>query len=156
VARATVDIDATVSARAVEPERLAATLARHGILPRLGNALDFARARHVFLAEHRPSGVPVDVSLGWLPFEEEAMAAAEIHEIAGVRTPVARAEDLVIYKMVAARPRDLDDVENLLTVHGRSLDLRRIRAHVADFAAALEDAERPAALERLLRRAALA
>ena len=35
------------------------------------------------------------------------------------------------------------------------MDLRRIRAVVADFAAVLEDEERPAVLERLLRQAGL-
>jgi hypothetical protein len=57
--------------------------------------------------------------------------------------------------MVAARPRDLEDVENLLLVHGRTMDLRRVRAVVADFAAVLEDQERPAALERLLGKSGL-
>jgi len=155
VSRATVDIDATVSAQAVEPERLAAALAQQDILPRIEGAVEFARSRHIFLAEHRPSGVPIDVSLAWLPFEEEAIAAAEVREFAGVRTRVARPEDLVIYKMVAARPRDLDDIENLLAVHGRAMNLRRVRAVVADFAAVLEDGERPAILERLLRQAGL-
>jgi hypothetical protein len=98
VPRATVDVDATVSAQAVEPERLAAVLARHDILPRMENAIEFARAKHVFLAEHRPSRVAVDVSLAWLPFGE-------------------------------------------LLVHGRAMNLRRVRAVVADFAAALEDGE---------------
>jgi hypothetical protein len=155
VSRATVDIDATVSAQAVEPERLAAALAQQDILPRIESAVEFARSRHIFLAEHRPSGVPVDISLAWLPFEEEAIAAAEVREFAGVRTRVARPEDLVIYKMVAARPRDLDDIENLLAVHGRAMNLRRVRAVVSDFAAVLEDEERPATLERLLRQAGL-
>ena len=66
-----------------------------------------------------------------------------------------RALEALGYKMVAARPRDLDDIENLLAVHGRSMNLRRVRAVVADFAAVLEDGERPAILERLLRQAGL-
>jgi hypothetical protein len=35
------------------------------------------------------------------------------------------------------------------------MNLRRVRASVSDFAATLEDAERPAILERLLREAGL-
>lgn len=155
IPRATVDIDATVSARAVEPERLAQALARHGIEPRIEGAVDLARTRHVFLGRHRPTGVPIDVILAWLPFEEEAIANAEERDVAGTRARVVRPEDLLIYKMVAARPRDLDDAENLLVVHGRTMNLRRVRAVVADFAAVLEDPERPAALERLLRKTGL-
>ena len=155
VPRATVDVDATVSGAAVEVELLAETLARHEIVPRIEAAIAFARSRHVFLAEHRPSGVAVDVSFAWLPFEEEAIAAAEPQEMAGVLIRVVRPEDLVIYKMVAARPRDIDDIEGLLLVHGREMNLTRVRAVVADFAAALEDTERPAILARLLRGAGL-
>ena len=85
VPRSTIDIDATVSAQAVEPERLAAALAHHDIGERIENALDLARTRHVFLGKHRPTGVAIDVSLAWLPFEEEAIAGAEMRDVAGVR-----------------------------------------------------------------------
>jgi hypothetical protein len=61
----------------------------------------------------------------------------------------------VIYKLVAARPRDLDDVERLLLLHGASLDLRRIVATVREFAEALEDTGRLDALERLLKKTGL-
>ena len=76
-------------------------------------------------------------------------------DVAGVQARIVRPEDLVIYKMVAARPRDLDDVENLLVVHGRTMNLRRVKSVVAEFAAVLEDEERPAILDRLLRKAGL-
>mgnify|MGYP003393186576 CR=1 FL=1 len=115
-------------------------LAQQDILPRIEGAIAFARSRHIFLAEHRPSGVPIDVSLAWLPFEEEAIAAAEVREVAGVRTRVARPEDLVIYKMVAARPRDLDDIEHLLRATkaaAASLTIEAARGMNAQLTAAL-------------------
>ncbi len=94
--------------------------------------------------------------LAWLPFEEEAIARAEELDVAGVKARVARPEDLVICKMVASRPRDLDDVENLLIVHGRTMDLRRVKSVVGKLAALLDDDERPAALDRLLEKTRLA
>lgn len=98
IPRSTVDIDATVSARAVEPERLATVLARHDIRERTDGAVAFARRRHVFLGRHQPTGVGLDISLAWLPFEEEAIARAEVLDVAGVKARVARPEDLVIEK----------------------------------------------------------
>jgi hypothetical protein len=69
--------------------------------------------------------------------------------------PVVRPDDLVIYKVVAARPQDLDDVERLLMLHGSRLELRRIVETVTEFAAALDDPGRVDALQRLPRRAGL-
>lgn len=61
----------------------------------------------------------------------------------------------MIYKLVAARPRDLDDVERLLLLHGASLDLRRIVATLREFADALEDRGRLEVLDRLLTKTGL-
>lgn len=156
VSRLTVDIDATIAADQVEPEAVAKALASQGIEPRVSDAIRFARERHVFLAEHGLSGTPLDVSFAWLPFEAEALAHAVERDFAGVRIRIPRVEDLVIYKLVACRPRDLDDVEGLLLLHGGSISLGRIRRIVTEFAAVLDDAERPRALEDLLRKTGLA
>ena len=150
VARLTADIDATLRASGVEPEPVLDVMAAHRIVPRIERAAEFARQRQVLLLRHEPSRIPVDVSFAWLPFEEEALRAAEERDYAGVRVRVARAEDLVVYKLVASRPRDLDDAEKLLLLHGSGLDVERVRRVVRDFATILEDAERPKALERLL------
>ena len=97
----------------------------------------------------------LDVSLAWLPFELDAIGRSEVIDYAGVAIRVPRPDDLVIYKLVAARPRDLDDVERLLLLHGASLDLPRIVATVREFADVLEDPGRVDALERLLKKTGL-
>ena len=154
VPRLTVDIDATVVAT-VTPAVAGAALARAGIMPRIPDAETFAVQHHVFLAEHVVTGTPVDLSFGWLPFEEDALRNSMIVEYAGVALRVPRPEDLVIYKLVASRPRDLDDAAALLALHGASMDLVRVRRIVSEFAALLDDEERPLTLETLIRRAQL-
>lgn len=151
VPRLTVDIDATVAS--VDPELLSKALERRGIRPRIPDAVDFARARQVFLGIHEASDTPVDVILARLPFEEEAIRSSREQNFAEVRIRVPRPEDLVIYKIVAGRPQDLDDVEGLLLLHGLSIDLGRVRRVVREFADALGDEERVHALERLIRKA---
>jgi hypothetical protein len=132
-----------------------AVLRRHGFTPRLADAVAFARDRQVVLVRHESSGVPCDLSLAGLPFEREAIRRGELIDWAGVVLPVVQTDDLVIYKLVASRPRDLDDAERLLLMHGAHLDVRRIVDTVEEFAAALEDPERIETLQRLLRRAGL-
>ena len=124
-----------------------------GLSPRINDVRAFANANQVLLLRHLPSGVDVDVSLAWLPFELEAIDASDKLLIGGVRVPVARPEDLVIYKAVAWRPQDQQDVERLLNLHGERMDLARVRRIVAELAAALEEPERVVELERVIERA---
>jgi len=152
VARATRDVDATVALEG-DVEALVTELERENLVPRIGDAVAFARTNQVLLLTHRPSAVDVDLSIAWLPFELEALAAAERVLLAGVSVRVARAEDLVIYKAIAWRPQDQQDVERLLTLHGKTMDLARIRRLVAEFAEALEEPERVNDVERLIDRA---
>jgi hypothetical protein len=76
-------------------------------------------------------------------------------DYAGVDILIPRAEDLLIYKLIALRARDVEDAEGLLLLHGTTMDLGRVRETVRQFAAALDDSERPEVLERLIRRAGL-
>jgi len=155
VPRLTVDIDATVVAAGLGIDRLTDVLAAHGIHGRIPDASAFAAAHQVFLATHEPSGTPVDISLAWLPFEEEALGASVSCDYAGVAIRIPRAEDLVVYKLVASRPRDVDDAEGLLLLHGTGMDLARVRKIVGELSSLLDDSERPKALERLIERTGL-
>jgi hypothetical protein len=153
VPRYTADVDATVAAPKEPVERIFDVFAQHHVVPRIDGAPAFARERQVL--RHEPSGVDLDVSLAWLPFEVEAIGRSETLDYAGVTIRIPRPDDLVIYKLVAARPRDLEDVERLLLLHGPSLDLQRVTATVREFADALEDTGRIDALERLLKKTGL-
>ena len=66
--RTTEDIDATVSGEGASLERVLAVAAMHRIEPRMPDALEFAQRTQVLLLVHRPSGVPLDLSLAWLLF----------------------------------------------------------------------------------------
>lgn len=155
VPRLTVDVDATITAEGVDPEELIARLSGHAIAPRIPDAAGFARHRNVVLLRHGSSQVDVDVSLAFLPFELDALRSSLAVDWVGLRIPVARPQDLVVYKLVAARPRDLDDVEKLLLLHREQIDVARVRRIMAEFAQALEDEERPRVLDAMLRRLGL-
>jgi len=135
--RVTRDVDALVL---LAEERWPAFLdagRAFGFVPRQPDALAFAREARVLLVRHQPTGIDVDVALGCLPFEEEAVARARVVQVAGVSVPLPTPEDLIIMKAVAHRERDLLDIEGLLAAHP-DLDLRRVRRWVRAFADALE------------------
>jgi len=152
VPRLTVDIDATVRAPDTDVDSIFEALARHNIGPRMDQAREFARKNHVFLALHEPTGTPIDLSLAYLEFEDEAIRSSDEINYAHLRIPVARAEDLVVYKIVAFRPRDIDDAEKLLNLHGTLMQIARVRSIVEQFCEVLEDTARLETLDVLLRR----
>jgi predicted nucleotidyltransferase len=153
VARVTNDVDATLLGEQVELEALFHLLGRHHIVPRIADALEFARRRQVLLLVHEPSGTPLEISLAWLPFEREALQLAVTASFGNVKIRVARPEDLVVYKAAAWRDRDRADIERLVRIHGSHMDLARVRALVVEIAQALEDESRIDAFDALIARA---
>lgn len=152
VPRQTIDIDAAVLGRAVSLEDLFAALGAHGIVPRIPDAEDFARRQQVLLLKHRPTATTLEVSLAWLPFEQEALERSSPVDFRGIEVPVVQAQDLIVYKAVAWRDRDKADVERLLLLHADELDLAFIRDMVRQFAEALEEPARVSEFEELVSR----
>jgi hypothetical protein len=99
-------------------------------------------------------GVPIDVSLGALPFEMEVLDRALRWPLTPtINVPVCSAEDLVIYKLIAARPRDLLDVEGVVRVQGRRLDIARVRFWMRTLSELLEMPDLIEPFEDALRKA---
>jgi hypothetical protein len=63
---------------------------------------------------HQTSEIDVDISFGLFPFEREAVAHAITHEVGGILVPLPTAEDLLVMKAIAHRPRDIVDIESIL------------------------------------------
>jgi hypothetical protein len=81
--------------------------------PRRPDAREFALRYRVLLLEGQ-SGVPLDVSLGAMPFEERAvLRASEFPIEAGAALLTCSAEDLVVFKTFAGRAKDWLDVESI-------------------------------------------
>jgi hypothetical protein len=135
--RLTADVDAILIISIEELPHLVDAARAEGLLPRLADAIDFARQHRMLLLRHEMSGVDVDISLGMLPFEEEAVARGSVHDLGAVSIRLPTVEDLVIFKAVAHRPKDLMDIQALIEIHP-TLDRKRIKRWVREFAQALE------------------
>src|SRR5262249_36850643 len=147
--RVTRDVDALVFLDEDNIEGIVKLGQAFGFGPRVHDAVEFARRNRVLLVNHEPTGIEVDLSLAALPFEQEALARAEVFQIQGVAVPLPTAEDLIIMKAVANRERDLVDIRGILDTHPK-LNLRRVRRWVKDFAAVADRPEILDDLEKLL------
>ena len=152
VRRLTTDVDAVVRGDAIRIDALVDVLARHDIEPRIENAIEFAQQNLVLLMRHRTTGVDLDVSLAWSSFELEALAAATLMPFGSVHVRMPTPSDLVVFKAIAGRPKDVEDAETLLVLHG-DIDLARTRARVADLTALTDAPELLAAFDQLAARA---
>ena len=147
--RLTRDVDAVVLLDEDHWGEFLAVGTQHGFVPRRADALAFAQETRVLLVRHEESGIDADIVFGSLAFEKEAVARATWVELGGVRVPLPLPEDLIVMKVVAHRPRDLDDIEAILAAHPK-LNLRRVRRWVREFSAALKMPEILNDLEALL------
>lgn len=149
--RATRDVDALVLLNEDRWEEFLASGERFGFQARRLDAIAFARKVRVLLVHHRPSGIDVDITMGLLPFEEEAVARGMPIESVGLALRIATPEDIIIMKAVAHRGRDMADIESILDAHP-GLDVERVRRWVKEFAAALGTPEILRDLEALIER----
>lgn len=140
VRRMTTDVDAAIRGDAIGADAVLRLLARQGIEPRIDDALAFARDNLVLLLRHGPSGVELDLSFAWTTFEHEALAAATRERYGRVSVPMASAQSLVVFKLIAGRPKDLEDAATLLLLH-RDIDRSVVRRQLAQLAALAEAPE---------------
>lgn len=134
--RATADIDLAVAAPPGDLERLIASARAVGFRPRIDDAVEFARMNAVLLLEHE-SGFPLDLTLATQEFEERALTQRVTRTIGETAIEVAPLGAMLVYKMVASRPKDLEDVRALIAT-GQAFDRNEVERTLAEFDAILE------------------
>ena len=147
--RFTKDIDLVVWTEDARWPELVDSAQPFSITPRMTDWLAFAGRTRVLLLVHA-SGVPLDISCGALPFEQELIESAVDLDLGSVTVPVATPAHLLVMKAIANRPRDRADIETLLRVFP-DVDTDTARKVVAEFAAALETPELVSDFERVVR-----
>jgi hypothetical protein len=119
--RLTADLDAMVLASIQDIPNLLLLAQEVGLTARIEDADEFARNSRVLLLEHQESGIPVDISLGVLPLEIEAVERSQIYEVGTLRLRLPSPEDLIIFKAVAHRPKDLLDIQAIVENYSKAV-----------------------------------
>lgn len=146
--RETIDVDLTLLTGFGGEDRFVSILLSR-FEPRIEDAARFALTSRVLLLR-TTSGVGLDIALGGLPFEESVVARSSPYAFPGdVSLRTCSAEDLIVLKSFAARPKDWLDVEGIIVRQTGRLDWAYIHHHLAPLA---ELKGEPELLEQLERR----
>lgn len=111
--RLTRDIDITVALGPDELRRLLDVVRAAGLVPAQG-AEDIARRNYVLPCVDPATQLDVDVILAVSAYEREAMSRTRTATVGGAPVRFASPEDVVIHKIVAGRPRDIEDARAIL------------------------------------------
>jgi hypothetical protein len=150
--RLTHDVDLTViSGFGPEAEFVDALLEAYRC--RIPSGREFALQRRVLLLEGA-SGVPIDVSLGGIPFEERVVERSSPWDVGGGEPlQTCSAEDLVVLKAFAGRDKDWLDIEGVVVRQGNRLNTSRVIRELGPLLELKGDPRSLARLEAILERA---
>ena len=135
--RFTADIDVVISIGDDKILGILKLAIEEGFIPRIKNPVEFAKKNRVLLLKHKKSNINLDLSLGTLPFEEEAIGKRRSKRIGGISIYLPIPEDLIIFKAVAHRPQDIMDIKEIVN-NNPKIDRRYIKKRVTEFARFLE------------------
>lgn len=125
VPRMSADIDVTIQLAPEEPERFATEMAAAGFSLRVDDP-DFIRRTRVMPFVHAATAMPVDIVLAGSGLEEEFLERARSVDVGGMMVPLIDPSDLIVAKILAGRPKDIDDASTLWRLRKSQLDDRRI------------------------------
>jgi hypothetical protein len=147
--RATTDLDCAVSVDAAGYASLLDALARRGFSVRKTVVADPNDSVPDVVLLDNPTMLVrrTDLLVAKTPFERDAVAQAVSRDV-GATCRVVRPEHLVVYKLIANRPRDIADAEEVVRTRdlaGQPFDLELVRRWAVDWGVDV-------ALDDLLRR----
>ncbi len=130
--RLTRDIDITLGLNIDGLHRLLNALREIPLKPLPSDIDAFVSETMVLPTLDEHTGIRVDFIFSYTPFETNAIQRAKTVTILGQKLAFASPEDLIIHKIFAGRPRDLEDVRIIL-IKNTDIDLGYIRKWLKAF-----------------------
>ena len=112
--RLTRDIDITVGIGVEEFDRVARILPAVPLKVLVDDAREFVTRTMVLPAVEEKSGIRVDFIFSFSPYERQAIERAVDLRLGRTIVKFGSLEDVVIHKVIAGRPRDIEDIRSIL------------------------------------------
>jgi hypothetical protein len=153
--RFTEDIDVMVEIPRAGTRALVRELEKVGVaLRELGTPKEvsrFIKETRVVPARHRASGLAIDVVLTGPGIEEEMLERSVERLVGRLRVPFIETNDLIVLKVLAGRPRDLEDVRSLLRAAPSELSVAEAKTRIDALGSMLDDSTLAATFDDLVR-----
>lgn len=148
-ARFSQDIDMTLGLEPTEIARLAKSLKDIGCRSLVPDPEAFVSKTCVWPCQDDATGLRLDFIFSFSAYEKDALKRVKRVRIGNADVSFASVEDLIIHKMVAGRPRDIEDVRGILR-RKPALDDEYLRRWLAEFQKGLDQpvADRFEALQK--------
>jgi len=130
--RLTRDIDITLGAGLDQVGEVLDIVRNWGWRVLVDDPLDFVQRTMVLPCLEPESSFRVEFIFSFTPYERGALQRALRVNLNGTDVRFASAEDLIIHKIFAGRPRDLEDVRGIL-LKNKELDLTYLRRWLKEF-----------------------
>jgi hypothetical protein len=138
VPRVTADIDITIDPGEQGLRGLLAPLRRAGFVPQISDP-SFATETRIYPVTHQATGWDIDLVLAGPGLEQRFLDEARIVAAGGHRIPVIAPEHLVSLKVLASRPKDLEDIRGMLRI--AELDHGLVERTLAELEAMLDQSD---------------
>ncbi len=130
--RLTRDIDITLGVDVDHLGEVLAMVQELKLKPLPQEIESFVKETMVLPALDEHTGIRVDFIFSYTPYETGAIKRAKKVKIMGQEINIASPEDLIIHKIFAGRPRDIEDVRTVL-IKNPDVDLQYIREWLKEF-----------------------
>lgn len=149
VVRPTKDIDLLLLAERVRMPAVFERLNEIGCSIGLESALESIRKDFTVRTVCR--SVPVEIFVPVLPWHHSALKRRVRKDVEGVPMWVMAAEDIVIFKTIFWRPKDVADIAGILSIQGEKIDSLYIRSWLDEMLPRDDDMKRMGQVERWMR-----
>jgi hypothetical protein len=132
--RLTQDVDVTIGVGPDQIRDLLDVCAALRLQPLPEDPGAFARETFVLPAADPETGLRLDLIFSTTPYETQAIARAVLVDVGSREVPFATAEDLILHKLFAGRPRDLEDAAGVVRRKGAEVDWEYLARWAREFA----------------------
>ena len=130
--RLTRDIDITLGVGTDKLPQLMDSIKKTGLRALPDNPSKFATETWVLPCEDDKTKIRVDFIFSFTDYEKQAINNSRKVKVGGTTVNYASPEDVIIHKIFAGRPRDIEDVKSILAKSDK-IDVKYIRTWLREF-----------------------
>jgi len=130
--RLTKDIDITLGVNIDRLDDLLVIVKELSLTPLAEDVPSFVQKTMVLPVLEKSTGIRVDFIFSFTPYETQAIERAKKIILAGQEVCFASLDDLILHKLFAGRPRDVEDVRTLI-LKNPGIDMSYIRRWLKEF-----------------------